>query len=317
MREEHLVLHRPREPISQPDQAETTVQKASTTAQSTVSTDCACEKDGVIQAHLETASPASACCASPTTAATGTKADEVSTVSIEVPEIASQEIAGEWLIPKDGILLVSFGPHTVADKDGKAVIRERLAIIEAEGIADGAVQRTSPAIGRFSTPNLVAPDATARPRLVPAPIGAGSPPASFPALPSRSIPQGIHADGTPAELPPLPADDTEDASSSESAEPRPSPQTKKPQPPPKAATDSQMKRTGYNATSILPAIPQVFLAANPTVGLQFLMPMKAVSLKLPFNRKLEIEIFGRITRNPEPAAASAELVAEPKTSESR
>ena len=31
---------------------------------------------------------------------------------VEVPEIGSQEIAGEWLIPNDGILLVSFGPHT-------------------------------------------------------------------------------------------------------------------------------------------------------------------------------------------------------------
>ena len=78
-----------------------------------------------------------------------------------------------------------------------------------------------------------------------------------------------------------------------------------------------MKRTGHNATSMLPAMPAVFLAANPTVGLQFLMPIKAVSLKLPFNRRLEIEIFGRIIRNPEPAEASAELVAKPKTSESR
>ncbi len=98
---------------------------------------------------------------------------------------------------------------------------------------------------------------------------------------------------------------TEDASSSESAEPRPSPQTKKPAAAQAQAracrADSQMKRTGYNATSMLPAMPSVFLAANPTVGFQFLMPIKAVSFKLPFNRRLEIEVFGRVVRNPEPA----------------
>ena len=35
---------------------------------------------------------------------------------------------GEWLIPRGEVLLVSFGAHTVADKDGKAVVKERLAI---------------------------------------------------------------------------------------------------------------------------------------------------------------------------------------------
>jgi hypothetical protein len=284
------------------------------TAKPTSSSDCACAKDDVIKAHLEFHSSPALSYPSPTKAEPGTKGDEVSPVAIEVPEIASQEIAGEWLIPKDGILLVSFGPHTVADKEGKAVIRERLAIVEAAGVADGAVQRTGPAPGQFLIP--MAPAVTVRSRAIPAPVGAGNLPVTQPALPSRSIPQGIHADGTPAELPPLPADDMEDAPSSESAEPRPSPQIKTPQPAPRPAPDSQMKRTGHSATSMLPTMPALFLAANPTVGFQFLMPMKAVSLKLPFNRRLEIEVFGRIIRNPEPASASAELVAKPKTSAS-
>ena len=51
---------------------------------------------------------------------------------LELPEIASQEVLGEWLIPNGECLLVSFGPHTEADKDGKAVVRERLAFIEAD-----------------------------------------------------------------------------------------------------------------------------------------------------------------------------------------
>ena len=61
-------------------------------------------------------------------------------------------------------------------------------------------------------------------------------------MPSRTIPQGIHADGKPAELPPLPADEADDDSSSESAEPMPSPQTKKPLRA-KPATDSAASKT--------------------------------------------------------------------------
>ncbi len=247
-----------------------------------------------------------------------TKTDDARTVSIEVPEIASEEIAGEWLIPKDGILLVSFGPHTIAGKDGKAVVRERLAILEAAAVDNGTVRRISAASSLITPPTHMTPFVPARPRSMPAPVNAGKAPASFPALPSRSIPRGIHADGTPAELPPLPADDEDDSASSESDEPRPSPQIKKPLPSPSSPVpDSQMKRTGYNTTSLIPGMPTVFLAANPTVGLQFLMPIKAVSLRLPFNRKLEIEIFGRIIRNPEPANAPATLVVKPKDSESR
>jgi hypothetical protein len=50
------------------------------------------------------------------------------------------------------------------------------------------------------------------------------------------------------------------------------------------------------------------------VGLQFLLPIQPVSLKLPFNRRLEIEIYGRVVRNTEPAA-SADLVAKPGNGE--
>ncbi|MFO0890502.1 MAG: hypothetical protein U0790_15335 [Isosphaeraceae bacterium] len=56
-------------------------------------------------------------------------------VQVQIPEIGRGEIAGEWLIPRDEVLLVGFGPHTIADKDGKAVVRERLAVITAEEVA--------------------------------------------------------------------------------------------------------------------------------------------------------------------------------------
>ena len=53
-------------------------------------------------------------------------------VTFDVPEIDTHEVLGEWLIPRGEALLVSFGAYTVADQDGMAVVKERLAIIEAD-----------------------------------------------------------------------------------------------------------------------------------------------------------------------------------------
>lgn len=50
--------------------------------------------------------------------------------SFQVPEVARTEIEGEWLIPNDGILVVSLGVDTVADAQGRAVARDRLAVLE-------------------------------------------------------------------------------------------------------------------------------------------------------------------------------------------
>jgi len=125
---------------------------------------------------------------------------------------------------------------------------------------------------------------------------------AIPALPSRSIPQGVHADGTPADLPPLPPDEVEEAPA-ESSQARPSPQTKKPQQP-KPAADSGMNKAEYNAPRF-PAIPSLFLPA-PAIGLQFLIPLKPFSLQLPFNRKLEIEVLGRVVRDTRPTGKSEE-----------
>ena len=281
------------------DPAEKTVQTASSTTKSIGSTDCACRKDEVTQAHLERISPAPECCTGPTTSAVCAKADQAHPVAIEVPEIASQEIAGEWLIPKDGILLVSFGPHTVAGPDGKAVIRERLAMIEAESVADGAVQRASRIASYGPSPQPVVPPVIAAPRTIPAPAVVPNLPTAVPVPPSRSIPQGSHPDGRPADLPPLPAEEIEAPHASDSADPTPSPQIKKPQQPAHPASDSQMKKTGYLTSPTGPVIPSVF-AATPNIGLQFLVPIKPISFQLPFNRRLEIEIFGRVVPNPKP-----------------
>lgn len=171
--------------------------------------------------------------------------------TVQIPEIASQEVVGEWLIPNDGVLVVGLGIHTAGDKDGKAVIRERLMVIEAK--ADAEVARTAsrhvPAFGSHFIP---------APSAIPAPIPpAPSKPNSIPSpnIPSRTLPQGIHADGTPAELPPLP-EETEPTEADDTAEPHGSPQdrskaqsipmpnTPKPDAPGQTI-DSQSTKAGY------------------------------------------------------------------------
>ncbi len=268
--------------------------------------------------------------------------DEASKVALEVPEIGSQEIAGEWLIPNDGILLVSFGPHTVADKDGKAVVRERLAIVEAVESAETlpmpsylphyatvppiVVPNAQPApwtIRSFSVPVLPVPESTAPVPEAVAPVRISPPDmpaAPMPPVPSRSIPQGYHTDGKVADLPPLPPETDDDEDPSDSSEPRPSPQTTKPRPdqsmpeakprPSQSSADSAARKAQYTVPGF-PTIPAMFQSSNPAVGLQFLVPIKPVSFKLPFNRRLELEIFGRVVHAPEPVSSSAELVAKP------
>lgn len=169
--------------------------------------------------------------------------------TVQIPEVASQEVAGEWLIPNDGVLVVGLGIHTASDKDGKAVVRERLMVIEAK--ADAEVTRTAsrrePAFGSHFIP---------APSAIPAPITpASSNPIPSPAIPSRTLPQGVHVDGTPAELPPLP-EETEPVEADDSAEPHGSPQdrskgqavpmpnTPKPDTPDKTI-DSQSTKAGY------------------------------------------------------------------------
>ena len=303
---------------------------------------------------------------------------------LELPEIASQEILGEWLIPNGECLLVSFGPHTEADKDGKAVVRERLAFIEADAKpavvttqrammaphlivnpvnpAATAAQGTPPVVylpqspifnpvpgfpsggapalppaayvptpviplppGRYMRDDLQyfppGPDspwantqaADQRARMgargdVPPPPHVGFAPTEaapaapnnpmrMPAVPSRSFPEGVHVDGSKAKLPPPPDDemDDDDSAESESAEPRPSPQTKKPRKPEAkpAADESTTKASFVKPKSPTFILPSVFLPGS-SVGFQFLLPITPLSIKLPFNQRLVIEIFGRV-----------------------
>lgn len=163
---------------------------------------------------------------------------------IQIPEIGRAQAAGEWLIPEDGVLVVGFGPHTVADAEGRAVVRERLAVITAEVIDDAeavvasvedADHPAAPHDSPTADPTPVAP--TFKPILPVPPRTA----AAIPGLPSRTLPQGVHADGRPATLPPLPEDEEADlpAPADEASKPLPSPQSRrKPSPPPKPVAPS-------------------------------------------------------------------------------
>jgi hypothetical protein len=263
---------------------------------------------------------------------------------LELPEIANQEVLGEWLIPNGECLLVSFGPHTVADKNGKAVVRERLAFVEADAQTNVMAGSSAPfhyipaprsPIAPPAPFEAVAPPALPPPSYVPySPngqplngIAPPAPPAGFsptpmspfmpdgtqpppgpqvpattapaarlpmPAAPSRSFPEGVHVDGSKAKLPPLPDDEMDDdADDSESAEPRPSPQTKKPRKPKPASDESTTRADFTKPKSSTIFLPSLFLPGS-SVGFQFLLPISPLSFRLPFNQRLEIEIFGRV-----------------------
>ena len=76
-----------------------------------------------------------------------------------------------------------------------------------------------------------------------------------------------------------------------------SPQTKKiPQPKPvaKPATDPGASRTEFTLPKAAAMfVPSLFMP-SPSVGFQFLLPIKPLSFKLPFGQKLEVEVIGRV-----------------------
>jgi len=107
------------------------------------------------------------------------KADPRIGCQIQVPETSHAIVEGEWLVPNDGILLISLGVETVADEHGMAVVRERVAVIEvAPASKTPALSGTS-----FEPPTF---------------------PHSMPPVPGRSLPVPIDPQGRTVDLPPLP-----------------------------------------------------------------------------------------------------------------
>lgn len=121
----------------------------------------------------------------------GTNCCESECSEIEVPEFAQSEVKGEWLIPSDRVLLISLGAHTVADEQGKAVVRERLVVLDAH---EPEQAQSTP--GVVATPIKVERIRVHVPEVnIPAPVA-----------PSRHLPQPLDAHGQPVPLPPLPTD---------------------------------------------------------------------------------------------------------------
>jgi hypothetical protein len=247
---------------------------------------CADDHDNAAECHAARSAGADGACSEMAAWKSRPKAQ------VQVPEVGRAEIAGEWLVPRDEVLLVAFGPHTIADTDGKAVVRERLAAIAVE---------EAPISGRVKAPeDFVVPKIAA-----PAPAA----PMPHPTMPSRTLPQGVHADGSPAELPPLPDDEKAGPSPGDSSEPRPSPQTKKPKtapaPPatkPAATSDSKAAKAAFDLTRSLFKQAPITMPQLGVSGLQFMMPLKPFAMKLPFNQKLELELIGKVVPDTEAAA---------------
>ncbi len=110
----------------------------------------------------------------------------------QVPELQEMKVQGEWLVPNDHSLLLSFGPRTVtasAGKDkNKPAIRECLVLITPRAIVKEVEERV--AITKLPKMPQVAPPAPMAPLyLPPAPEGISATPVPQPSpMPSPGMP---------------------------------------------------------------------------------------------------------------------------------
>jgi hypothetical protein len=205
-----------------------------------------CEKDQTAKACCEKDQTAKACCAKELSTKVCSEhecCDEEPAVAgcvgkiasrIEVPELAHVSIGGEWLIPSGGALVLSLGVQTTADSEGKAVVSERLLVIEARAPGDTPLEK---AAFEESLPEVLPSRLTAEPVGVPMPM---------PAMPSRCLPQALDADGSPLPLPPLPEGHATPSSLPGSAEPCASPQKFEHKHHHEATIDVASSKAGYH-----------------------------------------------------------------------
>ena len=96
----------------------------------------------------------------------------------------------------------------------------------------------------------------------------------------------------------------------DSAEPRPSPQSKKPRRDTAPAADPTSKPSAtadIRATKTALELAKGLFKPNTLPqftfpNLQFMMPLKPFAMKLPFNQKLELELIGRVVPDSETAS---------------
>jgi hypothetical protein len=290
-------------------------------------------------AHCETESPTATAKAA---AATGP-----APLTIQVPEIVGQEVIGEWLIPNDEVLLVSFGAYTTtggASNPDRAVVRERLAIVEADPQTLDSPSSlkaprprvlVNPGVDPTPVPPSASLDAVPPAPIVPPPASGSASAAPLPAppthplavapmpeVPSRTIPQGVHADGTPAELPPLPEEVEPETPADASSEPMPSPQNRPnvnkgiesaPAPssvpePPKPADEAAPAKEGTVKAGFVPdfsAVPRIRPIPPPARLGGSWTPVRPISFKLPLNGWIEVEFNASIERRTRDSSCEA------------
>jgi len=127
--------------------------------------------------------------------------------TIQVPQVVSCEIHGEWTIPSDGALIINLGTNRPEKKD--APIVERIAIVEPRKVPMAySTEARTDSNGR-KLPGV----ASLHP---------------MPALPDRSLLPAIGPDGKPVTLPSLPDTQVSTTMFSDPPAIRPSPQTNTP-----------------------------------------------------------------------------------------
>jgi hypothetical protein len=229
---------------------------------------------------------------------------------LQVPEIVHSRVSGEWLVPNNGALLVSLGVHTSADAKGRAVVRERLAIIEARAIETASVQKASIAPIR---PTLESVDkVTTNANLEPY-FGAlfaaegGVIPMPVPIAPSRALPQGHTAAGVPIALPPLPEDVEPPTMRPDTSEACATPQLRG-EPigdpiPPRTVDSTHAVDPNFRQARVEPSYADpVCLAdsAKSTAPPAPRFPSKEVNFRIPISNDLTIEV--RASARPVPYA---------------
>ena len=164
--------------------------------------------------------------------------------TVQIPEVFQSEVAGEWFVPKDGFLLISMGVNTVADAHGKAVVQERLAILDftqPEPLNAAPATAMTPAC-RVETDGAVMPVSLAH--------------LAMPAIPSRSCPEAVDHEGNVVEPSPV----AEALAATDLNQIAPGSPLATPQTAPKPLTDQQqLARLG---ALDLPPLPEAYASST-------------------------------------------------------
>ncbi len=218
----------------------------------------------------------------------------------EVPEVSSSSVEGEWLIPSEGVLVVSLGLQTRADKAGKAETVERLALVDVRvpdraPVAVRALPEGLPPLP-IAASTLSHRNGQGHPvkvagiaikpiePILPAPMLPAPPP------PSRGLPTAINHKGeivetdVPDEEPMFDPD--------ESSEPRPAPQSRvkpNPMPRPPAPDQNAFRADGPNHTEpFLEDYYRALMSTPPATGSKVSKPSIRVEPRINFEIHLSV-----------------------------